>query len=76
VKTRAQYRAYDPLSGEHRPSAFFAANSAADERVEEFEALRAENAVLRQRVQALEALLVEARSERDSIAAVRNWEMS
>lgn len=76
MKTRAQYRAYDPLSGEHRPSKFFAANVEADERIAEFEALRAENTVLRRRVKKLEADLTEARPERDSIAAVRNWEVS
>lgn len=76
MKTRALYRAFDPLSGEHRPSQFFKAMADADAVVAELEDLRAENVELRARVQKLEADLAEARSERDSVAAVRKWEMS
>ena len=67
MKTHAQYRSYDPLSGEHRPSKFFAALGSADEQLAEVTSLRA-------RVRELETLLAAARAERDSVAAVRKWE--
>jgi predicted nucleic acid-binding OB-fold protein len=66
--TRSQFRSLDQHSGEHRPSKFFQALGSADEQL-------AELTVLRDRVRELETLLATARAERDSVAAVRRWEM-
>jgi hypothetical protein len=67
MKTHALYRAYDPLSGEHRPSRFFEAMNDADAQLAELEALRIENASLRAEnrslVTALDAARVQAQGE-------------